>query len=51
MSFMCRLDTPSFVSGLNTWIVVFGVEHEEYLVAVDLTSDVGTTWLVSYFLV
>ena len=38
------LDTPSFVSGLNAWIVVFGVEHLE---AVDLTSYVGTisTWL------
>ena len=47
------LDTSSFVSGLNAWIVVFGVEHEEYLVAVDLTSYVGTipTWLASYFLV
>ena len=53
VSFMGWLDTPSFVSGLNAWIVVLGVEHEEYLVAVDLTSDVGTipTWLVSYFLV
>ena len=30
-----------------------GVEHEEYLEAVDLTSYVGTipTWLVSHFLV
>ena len=30
-----------------------GVEHEEYLEAVDLTSCVGTipTWLASYFLV
>ena len=30
-----------------------GVEHVEYLEAVDLTSYVGTipTWLVSYFLV
>ena len=29
-----------------------GVEHEEYLEAVDLTSYVGTipTWLASYFL-
>ena len=47
------VDTPSFVSGLNAWIVVFGVKHEEYLVAVDLTSYVGTipTWLASYFLV
>ena len=47
------LDTPSFVSGLSAWIVVFGVEHEEYLEAVDLTSYVGTipTWLASYFLV
>ena len=41
--FMGWLDTPSFVSGLNAWIVVFGVEHdEEYLEAVDLTSYVGT---------
>ena len=48
------LDTISFVSGLNAWIVVFGVEHEEYLVAVeDLTSDVGAipTRLAAYFLV
>ena len=32
---------------------VVGVEHEEYLEAVDLTSYVGTipTWLTSYFLV
>ena len=37
MSFMGWLDTPSFVSGLNAWIVVFGVEHEEYLKAVDPT--------------
>ena len=53
MSFMSWLDTPSFVFGLNAWIVVFGVEHEEYLEAVDLTSYVGTipTWLASYFLV
>ena len=47
------LGVPSFVSGLNAWIVVFGVQHEEYLEAVDLTSYVGTiaTWLASYFLV
>ena len=53
VSFMVWLDTPSFVSGLNAWIVVFGVKREEYLVAVDLTSYVGTipTWLASYFLV
>ena len=53
VSFMGWLGTPSFVSGLNAWIVVFGVEHEEYLEAVDLTWYVGTkpTWLVSYFLV
>ena len=53
VSFMGWLDTPSFVSGLNAWILVFSVEHEEYLVVVDLTSDVGTipTWLASYFLV
>ena len=45
--------SPSFVSSLNTWIVVFGVKHEEYLEALDLTSYVGTipTWLASYFLV
>ena len=29
------------VSGPNAWIVVFGVEHEKYLEAVDLTSYVG----------
>ena len=53
MSFMGWLDTPSFVSGLNAWIVVFSVDHEEYLEAVDLTSYVGTipTGLASYFLV
>ena len=53
MSFMGWLDTPSFVSGLNAWIVVFGVEHEEYLEAVDLASYVGTIpiGLASYFLV
>ena len=51
MSFMGWLDTLSFVSGLNARIVVFGVEHEEYLVAVDLTSDVGTipARFASYF--
>ena len=38
VSFMGWLDTPSFVSGLNAWVVLFGVEHEEYLEAVDLTS-------------
>ena len=31
VSFTGWLDSPSFVSGLNAWIVVFGVEHEEYL--------------------
>ena len=53
VSFMGWIHTPSFVSGLNAWIVVFGVEHEEYLEAVDLTSYVGTipTGLASYFLV
>ena len=53
VSFMGWLDTPSFVFGLNAWIVLFGVEHEEYLEAVDLTSYVGTipTWLASYFFV
>ena len=47
-----KVDYYNF-SGLNEWIVVFGVEHEEYLEAVDLTSYVGTipTWLASYFLV
>ena len=48
------LGTPPFVSGLNAWIIdVFGVEHEEYLEAADLTSYVGTipAWLASYFLV
>ena len=29
--FMSWLDTPFFVSGLNAWIAVFGVGHEEYL--------------------
>ena len=38
VSFMGWLDTPSFVSGLNAWVVLFGVEHEEYLEAVDLTA-------------
>ena len=53
VSFIGWLDTPSFVSGLNVWMVVFGVEREEYLEAVDLTSYVGTipTCLASYFLV
>ena len=53
VSFMGWLDTPSFVSGLNAWIVVFGVGHEEYLEVVELRSYVGTipTWLASYFLV
>ena len=53
MSFMGWLDTSSFVSGLSAWIVVFVVEHGEYLAAVDLTSDVVTipTWLASYFFV
>ena len=44
------LDTPTLFSGLNAWIVVFDVEHEEYLEAVDLTTSyVGTipTWLAS----
>ena len=36
VSFMCWLDTPTLFSGLNAWIVVFDVEHEEYLEAVDL---------------
>ena len=42
-----------FVSGLNAWIVVYFLCMSEYLVAVDLTSHVGTipTWLGSYFLV
>ena len=48
--FMGWLDTPTLFSGLNdAWIVVFDVEHEEYLEAVDLTLYVGTipTWLAS----
>ena len=36
--FMGWLDTPSFVSGLKAWIVVFGFEREAYLEAEDLTS-------------
>ena len=49
VSFMGWLDTPTLFSDLNAWIVVFDVEHEEYLEAVDLTSYVGTipTWLAS----
>ena len=42
VSFMGWLDTPTLLSGLNAWIIVFDVEHEEYLEAVDLTSYVGT---------
>ena len=42
VSFMGWLDTPTLFSGLNAWIIVFDVEHEEYLEAVDLTSYVGT---------
>ena len=42
VSFMGWLDTPTLFSELNAWIVVFNVEHEEYLEAVDLTSYVGT---------
>ena len=38
MSFMVRLDTPSFVADLNAWIVVLYSEHEEYRETVDLTS-------------
>ena len=38
MSFMGRLDTPSFVADLNAWIVVLRSEHEEYRETVDLTS-------------
>ena len=53
VSFVGLQDTSPFVSGLNAWIVVFGFEHEEYLEAVDLASNVGIipTWLASYFLV
>ena len=47
MSFMGRLDTPSFVADLNAWIVVLCSEHEEYRETVDLTIP---TWLASYFL-
>ena len=42
VSFMGWVDTPTLFSGLNAWIVVFDIEHEEYLEAVDLTSYVGT---------
>ena len=38
MSFMGRLDTPSFVADLNGWIVVLCSEHEEYRETVDLAS-------------
>ena len=38
MSFIGRLDTPSFVADLNAWIVVLCSEHEEYRETVDLTS-------------
>ena len=38
MSFMGRLDTPSFVADLNAWIAVLCSEHEEYRETVDLTS-------------
>ena len=53
MSFMGWLDTSTLFSGLNAWIVVFDVEHEEYLEAVGLTSYVGTipTGLASDILV
>ena len=53
VSFTGWLYTPSFVSGLSACIVVFGVDHEEYLKTADLTSYVGTipTWLAYYFLV
>ena len=36
------LDTPTSFFGRNAWIVVFDIEHEEYLEAVDLISYVGT---------
>ena len=40
---MCHSwDTPTLFSGLNAWIIVFDVEHEEYLGALDLTSYLGT---------
>ena len=50
---LAKPDTPTFISGLNAWTVVLVVEHEEYLGAVDLTSDVVNipTGLASYFLV
>ena len=38
MSFMDRLDTPSFVADLNAWIVVLCSEHEEYRETADLAS-------------
>ena len=42
MSFTGWRETPSFVSDLNAWIVVFGVAYEKYLEDVDLASYVGT---------
>ena len=53
MSFIGLPDTPTFLSGLNAWTVVLVVEHEEYLGAVELTSDVVNipTGLASYSLV
>ena len=37
------LDTPTLFSDLNAWrSLLFDVEHEEYLEAVDLTSYMGT---------
>ena len=42
MSFMGRLDTPSFVADLNAWIVVLCSEHaEEYRETVDRPDIVG----------
>ena len=38
MSFMGRLDTPSFVADLKAWIVALCSEHKEYRETVDLTS-------------
>ena len=43
VSFMGWLDTPSFFSGRNAWIVVFDVEHEEYLEP-DIVRGDHTHW-------
>ena len=52
--FFCRSPATLQATSLSTRVDrCVGVEHEEYLEAVNLTSYVGTipTWLASYFLV